>query len=478
MKRIPSAVLMLTLLPAPAPAPAFAQGAALQQPGASDPAQLVPDTRDLSAALEEIRASLDVPSLAAAAYRNGKLVGAGAAGTYSTKHPTPVGPTSRYHIGSCSKAMTAVLLGIVIEETDGLDWGTTLTDAVPDDAEFINAAYSQATIRDLLGHRSGLIESRDPSLAQLGWTITRNFADATLPDQRRELLRTALASDPAAEPSTEFGYSNFAYIIAAAIIEAHVGSSYEELVAERIFEPLGMRTAGFGPPGEPNSVTEPLGHSKQTDWTPIDPGTPGVVADNPPVFNSAGRVHASVVDWGRFVDDFQQGLNGKGVLLRPETYRIIATDPESDGYALGWSLNQQPWAGESPALTHAGSNTMWFAVAWIAPDKDLSFVAATNAATPEARRSTNEAILTMIDRFATQAPPIGNQNPRGPTNDYASTGWLSLRIAASAPFMERASSAELSDRSTAAFLIPPSAITSSTFTVTRFDTPRSCIVMP
>ncbi|MEL6497180.1 MAG: serine hydrolase domain-containing protein [Planctomycetota bacterium] len=396
MKRRPSAVLMLTLLPAPA----FAQGVAPQQPGASHPAQLVPDTRDLSAALEEIRASLDVPSLATAAYRNGTLVGVGAAGEYSTEHPTPVAPTSRYHIGSCSKAMTAVLLGTVIEETNDLDWDTTLPKALPDDAEFINAAYANANIRDLLGHRSGLIESRDPSLTQLGWTITSDFADATLPEQRRELLRTALAADPAAEPATEFGYSNFAYIVAAAIIEAHAGSSYEELLAERIFEPLGMRTAGFGPPGEPNGVTEPLGHSKQTDWTPIDPSTPGVVADNPPVFNSAGRVHASVVDWGRFVDDFQQGLDGTGALLRPETYRLIATDPDGDGYALGWALTQQPWAGDSPALTHAGSNTMWFAVAWIAPDKDLSLVAATNAATPEAQRSTNEAILAMIERIA------------------------------------------------------------------------------
>ncbi|MEL6797078.1 MAG: serine hydrolase domain-containing protein, partial [Planctomycetota bacterium] len=375
------------------------------------------DTRDLSAALEEIRASLDVPSLAAAAYRNGKLVGVGAAGTYSTEHPIPVGPTSRYHIGSCSKAMTAVLLGIIIEETEGLDWDTTLAEALPDDAKFINATYAETTVRDLLGHRSGLIESRDPALAQLGWTITSDFTDATLREQRRQLLRTALASDPAAEPSTEFGYSNFAYIVAAAIIETHAGSTYEDLLAERIFEPLGMRTAGFGPPGEPNSVTEPLGHSKQTDWTPIDPGTPGAVADNPPVFNSAGRVHASVVDWGRFVDDFQQGLDGKGVLLRPETYRLIATDPDGDGYALGWSLNQQPWAGDSPALTHAGSNTMWFAVAWIAPDKDLSLVAATNGATPEARRSTNEAILAMVERFAPQAPPAGNPNPRGPTED-------------------------------------------------------------
>lgn len=354
---------------------------------------------DLTEALETIRSARDLPSLAAAAYRDGTLIAAGATGWYSMDHATRVTTDSRYHIGSCSKAMTAVVLGSVIDETQGLDWDTTLAEALPDDAKFINAAYAKTTIRELLGHRSGLIENRDQAIFPLAWVVTNEFADAGLPRQRTELLRTALSVAPAAEPGTEFGYSNYAYIIAAAIAEFHAGTPFEDLLRERIFEPLGMTTAGFGPPGGAGEVVEPLGHSRQDEWMPMPFNEQGVAMDNPPVFNSAGRVHASITDWAKFVDDFEQGLDGEGTLLDAETYRAIATDLESDGYALGWGVNPRDWAGDAPALAHAGSNRFWFAAAWLAPDNDLALVAACNAATPEAQAAVDLAIQEMVGRF-------------------------------------------------------------------------------
>jgi D-alanyl-D-alanine carboxypeptidase len=66
-------------------------------------------------------------------------------------------------------------------------------------------------------------------------------------------------------------------------------------------------------------------------------------------------------------------------------------------YAMGWVIaDNQPWAG-GPALTHAGSNTMWFAVAWLAPGKDFAVLVACNQANAEA---CNDAVLTLIaDHF-------------------------------------------------------------------------------
>lgn len=357
------------------------------------------EARDLTEDLEDIRRVLDLPSLAAAAYRDGQLIGAGATGWYSMEHATRVTTNNRYHIGSCTKAMTSVLLGTVIDEHDDLDWDTTLADALPDEAKFFNAAYADTTIRDLLGHRSGLIENRDQAIFPLAWVVTQDFADEGLTVQRRELLKTALSVAPAAEPGTTFGYSNYAYIIAASIIEAKTGASYEDLMRERIFEPLGMTTAGFGPPGGPGEVVEPLGHSRQDEWMPMEFSAAGIAADNPPVFNSAGRVHASIVDWGKFVADFEQGLDGDGALLKPETYQAIATDLEGDGYALGWGVAPRDWAGDAPTLAHSGSNRFWFSVAWLAPDQDLVMVAAINAATSDAQTATDAAVQRMIEVF-------------------------------------------------------------------------------
>jgi len=64
---------------------------------------------------------------------------------------------------------------------------------------------------------------------------------------------------------------------------------------------------------------------------------------------------------------------------------------------MGWMVvDNQPWAG-GPALTHAGSNTMWLAVAWLAPEKDFAVVVTCNQANFEA---CNEACIALIsDHF-------------------------------------------------------------------------------
>jgi len=64
---------------------------------------------------------------------------------------------------------------------------------------------------------------------------------------------------------------------------------------------------------------------------------------------------------------------------------------------MGWIVaDGQPWAG-GPALTHAGSNTMWFAVAWLAPKKDFAVLVACNQAEAKA---CNDAVLALIaDHF-------------------------------------------------------------------------------
>jgi CubicO group peptidase (beta-lactamase class C family) len=352
---------------------------------------------DLTAEIESIRKSYDLPSVAAAAYRDGELIGAGASGWYSSEHATPVTTASRYHLGSCTKAMTAVVVASVIEQTD-LDWSTTLPDALPELRAFINTAYATVTVRDLLAHRSGLVERYDQALLPLMWTLTQDLADQPVTAVRLELAKTSLSAAPAVAPHSAFEYSNYGYVVAAVIAETWGGMPWEELIRERVFAPLGMNSAGFGPPGAPGEVFEPLGHIRQDELVPMDIVAGQPLPDNPEVLNPAGRVHASVVEWGRFVDDFQLGLDGQGKLLTPESYRILGEDAEKDGYALGWGISERDWAGGT-AYVHAGSNRFWYCVAWIAPEKNLSLVVAVNAAVPGTQQAADEAIAAMVERF-------------------------------------------------------------------------------
>ena len=84
----------------------------------------------------------------------------------------------------------------------------------------------------------------------------------------------------------------------------------------------------------------------------------------------------SILDLARYAAFHMQAARGE----IPELKQYIAalyTPPEGSEYAAGWLVLERDWAG-GKALTHAGSNTMFHALIWIAPEKEYAFVVATN----------------------------------------------------------------------------------------------------
>src|SRR5947209_5537965 len=79
--------------------------------------------------------------------------------------------------------------------------------------------------------------------------------------QRYSLLRGLVTRPIAAPRGSKFIYSNEGYAIAGAMIERVTGRAWEDLMRERIFEPLGMKSAGFGTPASPGEVDQPWGHA-------------------------------------------------------------------------------------------------------------------------------------------------------------------------------------------------------------------------
>jgi CubicO group peptidase (beta-lactamase class C family) len=124
--------------------------------------------------------------------------------------------------------------------------------------------------------------------------------------------------------------------------------------------------------------------------------------DNPPAIASAGRVHCSLDDLARYaIFHLQRGTNG---LLKPETLARLHTpaagnvaDP-MENYACGWVVLQRDWAGGT-TLWHNGSNTMWYIVMWLAPEKHFAVIVATNIAGPEAEQGCDEAATAMIGKW-------------------------------------------------------------------------------
>ena len=345
-----------------------------------------PPSKDVSALLAPIIQKHDVPGMAAAVVRGGETVALGVAGVRTRGKSDKIAAADRFHIGSDTKAMTAMLCGILVDEGK-LKWDQTLGETFPELKKSMHTQYQAVTLQQLLTHRGGA--PADLTKDELWGKLWQHKGT---PRSARRLLVQQVTSKPTeATPGEKYIYSNAGYSIAGYMAEKVTGKAWESPMREKIFRPLGMTTAGFGAPGKAGKNDQPRGH--KADGSPVEPG-PG--ADNPGAIGPAGIVHCSIGDWAKFVA--ANLPSGKTKLVKPETLDKLHTPaPGEPKYAMGWKIaDNQPWAG-GPALTHAGSNTMWYAVAWLAPKKDFAVLVACNQANDKA---CNDAVLALIgDHF-------------------------------------------------------------------------------
>ena len=82
-------------------------------------------------------------------------------------------------------------------------------------------------------------------------------------------------------------------------------------------------------------------------------------------------------------------------LMSDATFQKLHQPPAGQEYAMGWAVGQRAWAG-GPTWTHTGSNTMWFAVMWVAPEKQAAYVAATNVAGDAGAKVCDDAVSILI----------------------------------------------------------------------------------
>lgn len=351
-----------------------------------------PKYDDLSAFLEPLRAKSDLPALAAAVVMSGKIKAVGAVGVRKLGAGVPVTMDDQFHLGSCTKAMTATLIAKLVEDGK-LKWDTTPADVFPEFSEGMNEGFRTVTIRHLLSHRAGLPGESAPA----GMTLLQVHRLPGPPrEQRLEYTRLMLAPPPACTAGSKYIYSNAGYAIAGAMAERVMDKSWETLIAEQVFGPLGITSAGFGAMGTSGKIDQPWQHRMAGGKAlSIEPGP---LADNPPAIAPAGTVHMNVADWARFVADHVNEGKKRGRLLKRTTYRTLHTAPYGGEYAFGWIVAPRPWA-KGDALTHAGSNTMNFAVVWAAPKRGFAVLVMTNIARDDVPARVDEIVFALIQKF-------------------------------------------------------------------------------
>ena len=358
-------------------------GFAFRAAGAGSGPSLPTDTTE---AIEVLRKNHGLPALAVVVVKDGKICDRAATGVRKYGNAARVTTNDLFHIGSCTKSMTSTLVAMFIE-AGKLNWSTTIADVFPELKATMDKQYQTVTIEQLLTHRGGCPGSPPPVAWKRAWE-----KQDPVTAQRYEFIQAVLSQPPEAAPGTKYIYSNQGYAIAGAMLEKLTGQSWETLISEKLFRPLGMKSAGFGVPGKTGAVEQPWGHTRTNGK--IQP----MQSDNPPAIGPAGIVHCSLDDLARYtMVHLQRGQSG-GDLLKPETFRKLHTPAAGGDYAYGWFSVQRGWAG-GKALTHNGSNTMWYVVMWLAPEKNFAVISATNRAGPAAEKACDEAASAMIGKW-------------------------------------------------------------------------------
>jgi len=381
------------------------------------------DVVDLGPKLQPFIAREQIPGMAALVLRGDRIVAEGVAGIRKKGSPEAVKMGDEFEIASCAKAMTATLAAMLVEQGK-LRWDTSLADIFGDSASKVDPAWTRVTVLQLLHHRSGI--TKDHYVRFLASTL---FAGGSPTVERRRYAEKELSHPPDIAPGTRFVYANTNYILIAAALEKITGQKWEDLIRERLFQPLGMTTAGIGPPGTPGQIDQPWGHGgrrllslipmSQGDEIPFDPGSGS--ADFPLAGAPAGLVHMSVADWAKFVVLQLRGdpvnPHCEPALLSPESFAALhSPDPAAgnsggfDCYAAGWSVGARPWAkGGRPGdkglvLWHPGDNGRWNCVVWIAPEIDFAVLVACNRASMWVQ--CDEVAAALVHEFVSETKRV------------------------------------------------------------------------
>ncbi len=360
------------------------------------PANPIP--QDVSALLEPILAKSKVPCLAVMEIHGNQIVAQGIVGVRKLGSPEKATLADQFHLGSDTKAMTATMIATLVEEGK-LKWTTTVGEIFGEVYPKMDAGWKPVTIAQLLSHRGGA-----PANLDAGGLWGRLSERKGIPlAQRRLLVEGVVTLPPVAPPGTQYIYSNAGFAIVGAMAEKVTGEQWEDLMQKRLFAPLGITSGGFGAPGTPGKVDQPWGHS--TDGKPVPPGP---TADNPPGIGPAGTAHMTLGDWAKFVSLHlladAANPNREVKLLKAMDFDQMHKPYAGPGepYAGGWLVTTRSWAkGGRPGdvgmvLDHSGSNTMWFCVVWIAPEKNVAYLAATNQGGDAAGAACDQAIAALI----------------------------------------------------------------------------------
>lgn len=325
--------------------------------------------------LERIRVFVDsimpewkVPGAAIGIVHNGHVVMAEGFGLRNRADSLPVTRYTLFAIGSATKAFTTATMATLV--ADGhLDWDETVRAYLPRFRMYDQFATERMTLRDLVIHRSGL-PRHDAMWYNSSATRAELFG-------RLQYLR------PNEDFRTTFQYQNLMYMTAGYLLGQVTRGQWEDVVRERLLDPLQMARTNFSVTQMSKSPDHALPYRRHEDTVRLidyrDISTMG----------PAGSINSCIVEMNRWINfHLSGGKNGDGEQVLPgvlieemHTPQMAISRPEQytealyTSYGLGWFVE----AYRGHRRVHHGGNIDGFsALVSLYPDDDLGLVILTN----------------------------------------------------------------------------------------------------
>ncbi len=342
--------------------------------------QLTPE--QIEAEAKETVAAFDIPGMAVSVVTGDEVVFMETYGIRDVRDPeTPVDSDTIFPFASIGKAFTTTALAMLVDESK-LAWDDPVRKFIPEFEMSDPYITEEFSVRDLVTHRSGL---------PLGAGDLLVIPDAK-PDVS-DILAAVKHIPPETSFRSEYAYDNLMYIIAGEVLSRIEGQPWDEVIAERIFEPLSMDGCQALPSAaaaDENTVTQHGRPPGEAEASPIDPRY--IVGDNTA---PAGGISCSIRDlstWAQFWLNEGVAPDGDRLLSEAQVEEVWTgvtpqpVDPmlEQLGgthfslYGLGWTLRDfhgRLLVGHSGGLLGAAS---YFG---ILPEEDVAVFVTSNVLT-------------------------------------------------------------------------------------------------
>ena len=333
---------------------------------------------DLDSYVASSMKTFDVPGMAVAIVKDGKILVAKGYGGRKLGDPTAVDEFTTFGIGSNTKAFTTAALATLVDEGK-LSWDDPVYQRLPGFVMYDPYVSHEMTIRDLLTHRSGM---------GLGEGDLLFWPHSTY--SRADVIYRLRFMKPQSSFRSHYAYDNLLYMTAGQIIPAVTGTTWDDYVRQRIFAPLGMNhtdlsTTGYKAGGDyasPHSRVD--GKLQVIPFEDLDNAAP------------AGAINSCAADMAKWVQlQLNRGkyVDHDGRLFTEQRSKEMWTaqtilpieDPPAPlaglkanfaDYALGWGLRD--YHGRK-LVGHTGGVGGFVSRVMLAPEENLGVVVLTNA---------------------------------------------------------------------------------------------------